>query len=617
MKRIYFLLFLVAAFVLAPQASHAVVRSTYHGVLTSGTAKPILVNLVGLWTLNEGSGFHVYSKGATIDNNILSYPEQYVHNAPLPGTNPWRGLTSAVTDYYAANPINGAVTASRVVMNTNELYRQVTMQAGTYVMSCYFISNTGSSLSSSYSVSGTGISVGQSNTITTSWTRPFVSFTVPSNNTLVTVKYLSGGASLDLSMYGAKLETGTAPTPYVAPNYLTLGSNAASNTNAPTWTSGGLSFSANTFAYGMIPTPAAFTGTATIYALVKQTGTTAASQTIFEEISETKVFLGYGSNSTCGSRCPYYIQFWAGDTTAITDAPANLVDGNWHIIAAANDGTTNHIYVDGQLILSPTASGSATTVGDFGISNYFSAWPGNVGAVGLYSAYHTPAQVAQMTAYFRALANSKGVSAPALQRWVVFEGDSNTDMLNGTNPPPNGYWWQTLTSTTPSFQTENVAKNGSALTGYTGGNVNLNLTYRATAVDATLAPGRKNVLSVLAGTNDCSVLGHSPATVESDLASYWSARTAAGWKVVAYTIPSYYNASYPSAQSCINSVNSWIYANWSTYTAALVDVAGNTNLGCGVTCAQNTTYFTDGIHFAVAAQNIVTNLAKTQIQSLF
>ena len=51
------------------------------------------------------------------------------------------------------------------------------------------------------------------------------------------------------------------------------------------------------------------------------------------------------------------VNYWWGNDLNADPSPINLLDGNWHHVAATFDGTTRKIYVDGILKASDTPSG--------------------------------------------------------------------------------------------------------------------------------------------------------------------------------------------------------------------------------------------------------------------
>ncbi len=138
----------------------------------------------------------------------------------------------------------------------------------------------------------------------------------------------------------------------------------------------------------------------------------------------------------------------------------------------------------------------------------------------------------------------------------------------------------------------------------------------ATQIDSTLpAYSTSGVLIAWEATNDI-FFGASLATCQSRWNTYFSARATAGWasngsKLVAMTAISRGNFSdQPGMSAILDSWNTWLRANYSTYATHLVDLAADARLSN----FNNTTYYqADKCHLTAAGCAVVAELVEAAV----
>lgn len=179
----------------------------------------------------------------------------------------------------------------------------------------------------------------------------------------------------------------------------------------------------------------------------------------------------------------------------------------------------------------------------------------------------------------------------------VADGDS----LTALNHVP----YSTYLPLIPTWKKANVAVEGRQ--------VSQMITAAPTSVDPlfTSVTGAGDIVAILGGTNDC-MGGISPATIWSRLQTYAAARHAVGWKVIGMTLP-----SLQGFDSCRDSVNALITANWPGNFDALVDLAANNNIGPDGSWANSTYFMPDGVHPThVTVEQIFIPLIQAQFVTL-
>jgi lysophospholipase L1-like esterase len=122
-------------------------------------------------------------------------------------------------------------------------------------------------------------------------------------------------------------------------------------------------------------------------------------------------------------------------------------------------------------------------------------------------------------------------------------------------------------------------------------------------------PGGNNVCVIHGGLNDYAA-GANLATIQSRLTTYWAARRAAGWKVIACThLP--YGAGWEILR---NQLNPWIRAQSALYDR-LADFGADPTIG-PAGAELNTMYYWDGIHLTTAGHRIMANYVRDAINAL-
>ena len=286
-----------------------------------------------------------------------------------------------------------------------------------------------------------------------------------------------------------------------------------------------------------------------------------------------------------------------------------LTDGQWYVLAATYDGTKASFYINGVLMVQ--GASTVTNPVQFHqilLSNFNNSccWPGKMGYVSVYSIGHSATQIANNYKILKNMMLGRGVTnIPDINNLVVFEGDSLTaDNDSGVS----SYVQPAVFAITPTIQARNLAVSGSGIPA---------LVNRAAAVDAAVDLSRnKNIFSVLIGTNDLlNGIGQDiptfTANFVAELKSYCLARKAAGWKVIAFTVP---NRAITGFDDIRTAANTLIKADNSFYDT-LVDIAADSTIGTAA-AAYDTTYFFDGTHMTAAANAIVATYVDAAIEVL-
>jgi len=591
--------------------------SSWPGTCTAfgATASLSTANLVAQYVLNEGTGAYAYNYSfpPQPNYNMIGPSEQEFNTSTSNGPVPWTAPGMTLTDAYAPNP-NGDFIASRLqaaatggYLTTNKQPAFVTGQ--TYTISIYAASNTGAA--QTFRMGDNNVNYGPSLTIpATGWARYSYTFTSTStgNGYALPVAQDAANDHLDILIWGAQLEIGSHPTSYVSPVYTMVnGAGPQQPASACTWVSAGVDCTTCVSGYcgwmqatGWQPINLSV-GTA--YAAIKQTSTEALAgyaPIINDNYLTTNLFWLAGSaNGTAvpGFRWRTY-NAWAFS--------ANVLDGNWHILAGEYDGNNISIYIDGaQVAIYSEGSALPLQFQQLFLSNMGGAgfWPGQIGYAAVYRVAHTPAQIVANTTAIRSVMAARGVSIPALTQYLAFEGDSITDPTTGVTGTSK-YPYIAQSAISPWPQGGNDAVSGSGMT---------QVLARASTIDSWFSgiTGTK-VLMIFLGAND---MGDGASTFEANLKAYCLARKAAspGLKVVVATLLPQTTSGFNAFKDAVNTL---IYADHSFYDA-LADFAANATMGCDTTCAANTTYFSDGEHPTAAGHAILGPIAQAAIQSVW
>lgn len=226
--------------------------------------------------------------------------------------------------------------------------------------------------------------------------------------------------------------------------------------------------------------------------------------------------------------------------------------------------------------------------------SFFSQY--DLGEFLLYAGAHSAAQIAAVEGYL----NPRWTGT----RLLICDGDSLTSGQGST-----------LGQTYPAVLSKSAAGQAHVNFGVASQTVVDMSADAATQIDAGVFPGYTTKIVLLwAGTNDL-YFGATAATVYANLKTYWAARRAAGFKVIAFTItPRSAGAPPPTFEASRQTLNTSIRSDPSLYDA-LVDVGANAMLG-DAGDETNTTYYADLVHMTNAGYAIVAGLAQTAIAAL-
>ncbi|MGI8654211.1 MAG: GDSL-type esterase/lipase family protein [Pyrinomonadaceae bacterium] len=301
------------------------------------------------------------------------------------------------------------------------------------------------------------------------------------------------------------------------------------------------------------------------------------------------------------------------NTSTVTAHGTDIRDNAFHILTGTYDGTLLRVYLDNTLFEAASAPGLSAVavtnllIGKFSTTGYFS---GDLAYASIYASAHADAQIISNVAAIRGTLAGRSITAAQLQTMIVFEGDSLTTWGTATPLPyTDQYSYKVATAITPHVQARNVAVGGSGMT---------QVNARAAAVDATLRPGRKQILSLLIGANDVGSGNRLEGGSAYNAAEYFrliklycQARRAAGWKVVLHTLLPNGNAGFNAER---NTLNALIRADNSFYDA-LADGAANTTIGTDA-AASDPTLYPDTVHLSPAAHSILAPITRAAIESL-
>ena len=140
-------------------------------------------------------------------------------------------------------------------------------------------------------------------------------------------------------------------------------------------------------------------------------------------------------------------------------------------------------------------------------------------------------------------------------------------------------------------------------------------------VSAYYAPGKTNLVTIWAGTNDLAPSGAVVADLQTTFQALCETWRNAGSKVLAYTMLPRNTGAAGGNQTQFNNnratFNTWLRSNYTNFADGLVDVAADSNIGVSDTAYANTTYYVnDQTHLLPAGQTIVAGLAATAIDAI-
>ena len=577
-------------------ASHNQAWSTITGTPTTlsgygitdagGTTGP--PGLVAEYLLNEASGVVAANsaKSAEAGSNLfVAGDSQFGAGSTIWGVTG----TTTITDRYAIDPFGGFCATRFQSTGASCYLSQIPAgySSGTFTASLYVASNTGSAQtirmyynnawSSDITVPATG------------WTRVSKTWTLSSGTQVMPIGTGSGGANLDVLIYGAQLEQGSTATKY------TPSDGRLRLMGSPAWTARGLDFSGGTrYAWGPIqPTNAA---AMTCYMAVKwplggsnpptSAGLITTGGGLYMYASHSsKLYptVGYGGTETSPHVC-------------------NLHDGNWHLVGSSYDGTTLRMWIDDAEVVAYAATIAPNVINWVQMANTFlsTTWtlPGEVAYTSIYTAAHTSAQRSAQFTAISAKLSGRGITLSALPKIIAYDGDSIT-LGSGVT----GYPIATAALLTNPVQGRNFAVSGSIMT---------DLTSRASTVNALASASRsKNVLVVSMGHNDL-VAATTAAAYVASLKAYCLAARAAGWNQIVVTacLPSTsagYNTKRNAANALILADSSFYegYVRWDLEATMGPDAA-----------ASNATYYPDGTHPSTAGHALLAVPLAAMLNSL-
>ena len=397
----------------------------------------------------------------------------------------------------------------------------------------------------------------------------------------------------------------------------------ASGSNAPTWSSAGLSFVESSKQY--VSLPASLNSAHTFQFFMYTQCVTLATVNNF-----VNPLAFFGSNVTnLGNN------FWLGNNNATisvpdgagsepstgknnttTDTISQQTACGLHLLTFVLGTSNDQIYIDGQQVtyLSTTGTYGAQTAagGNFQIGttvqftgNTYS-FNGSILFTAIYSSALTAGQVASnyqaISSYSYATKDLSSYLPPSpnysSSTSLVTDGDSLTYGLHGT--PYIGLLslnqtWTTKTNTgIPSI----VPQGNFSLAP-----INVDPFYaRAASQNADL---------IWTGTNGSTTSTFVNANYQW-IVGYCQARRQQGWKVFVLTM-----ISRTGQDSGKNLLNALLRQNWPQFADGLVDVAANPNIGADGASANGTYFFTDGIHLLTAGDTIVAGIASNAVNAYY
>ena len=216
--------------------------------------------------------------------------------------------------------------------------------------------------------------------------------------------------------------------------------------------------------------------------------------------------------------------------------------------------------------------------GTLGTANGYFPVSAAVNEVVIYDLALTTAELAGLTAYFRARYRLPAAYPVRL----VYDGDSITAGYQSTA----GFTYPIQAGLLlPQCDGYNLGISGQTLAQM--------LASAPTNLDP-LHDGTKqgNIVVICGGTNDLYA-GATPASVYANLQAYCAARRTAGWKVVVTTVlPRSASDPFDANRQTLNTN---IRANWGTFADGLADIAADQRIGVPGANA-NSAYFADGTH---------------------
>jgi hypothetical protein len=306
-----------------------------------------------------------------------------------------------------------------------------------------------------------------------------------------------------------------------------------------------------------------------------------------------------------------------GATTNIADFQA----GCWYHIVIRHNATTHATVVKANNAVSDSfasatnlrgASNANFVIGGRG-DNINNCLNGRMKQVGKWNRYITDAEVNNLYADGAgAVYPTFATYTPPTVTHIVYEGDSMT--AGNANTPLWTYPRQAAELL--GLPEQNISNLG------VGSSTWADLTTRQAACDAQINAGyTRNILTVWCGFNDLRTDVRTLAQIKSDMATYCTARRAAGWtgtnKLIVGTLtPSTAADSSVNYEANRQDLNTWIRANYASWADGVMDTGADANIGA-VNASNNTVYYkTDKIHQNTVGAGVVATLNAAAMNAL-
>jgi lysophospholipase L1-like esterase len=568
--------------------------------------------LVADWPMDEGAGQYARNQAGDYPAplNLFGSPETFDAAA----ISAWSSVLATLTSSAGADP-DGITRAGRYqgsVSTAHSMGQSVSLGAGTYTVSCWVKSNTGSSQTFAM---GTTAAASADQTATTSWQR-FV-YTLSHSGGTVTVTPIRAGAAqtaLDLLFFGARLEPGTTAGDYQKmPGHLRLGTKGTPESIDPVWVAGGLDQPTTQYGVAQWTDPVAVANT-TFYVAAKWVSGRSPVGGLYcpivygNGLTATVSVNGFAS----GGNSNWVACSWGG--TRVDMVPVNMNDGLWHVYAVSYDGTNIKVYIDGVEVRRAAASLAAQSIRSLQYStvNVNGSWPGTVGSMVYYNVCHDQTSVIARTNEIAARLRARGETALGyLSKLIVWEGDSLTDP-NSVLTQNLGHVYKTSRALTSVVQGVSLALGGSTLNsgfGATGA-----VTDREGRLDLLYDKRRtRHVLCVWIGANDMHSIDGT--TMYTRYKAYCQRQRAKGWKVLAYTCTPQTTAVDANFNTRRAVFNPLVQGGWGDFADGLVDLGADATIGPDA-AASDTLLYSDGLHLTALGQDSVKALELPVLTSV-
>lgn len=135
-----------------------------------------------------------------------------------------------------------------------------------------------------------------------------------------------------------------------------------------------------------------------------------------------------------------------------------------------------------------------------------------------------------------------------------------------------------------------------------------------TQIDSQFTAGA--VLAMFGGGNDIAINGATGADTYTAYAAYCTARRAAGFKVIAFSLlPRTNEIATPSKLTERKAFSALVRANWRTFADGFVDIEADSRIGYD-TAYNDTTYFNPDGHPTQAGYAVIAELVKPALAPL-